>query len=226
MVQLLSKPTSKTLRTEVVAILHDAIVSGQLKPGDHLKESELASQLSVSRSPVREALRQLEQNGLVVSVANQGSYVKTYTHKEIVEIFTLRAALENLACELIIQGNKLTEEDWQRLDRFIEEQRAAIDAQAFDELTELDMDFHEFICEKSDSERLLTMWQSLRGQIQVLFYQRFRALERVPQTVDVDHMAILDALRLANIEEITALNKRINGRVAQECIDIFAANGE
>ena len=226
MVQLLSKPTSKTLRTEVVAILHDAIVSGQLKPGDHLKESELASQLSVSRSPVREALRQLEQNGLVVSVANQGSYVKTYTHKEIAEIFTLRAALENLACELIIQGDKLTEEDWQRLDRFIEEQRAAIDAQAFDELTELDMDFHEFICQKSDSQRLLTMWQSLRGQIQVLFYQRFRALERVPQTVDVDHMAILDALRLANIEEITALNKRINGRVAQECIDIFAANGE
>ena len=226
MVQLLSKPTSKTLRTEVMAILHDAIVSGQLKPGDHLKESEIASQLSVSRSPVREAFRQLEQNGLVVSVANQGSYVKTYTHKEIVEIFTLRAALENLACELIIQGNKLTEEDWERLDRFIEEQRAAIDAQAFDELTELDMDFHEFICEKSDSERLLTMWQSLRGQIQVLFYQRFRALEQVPQTVDVDHMAILDALRLANIEEITALNKRINGRVAQECIDIFAANGE
>ena len=226
MVQLLSKPTSKTLRTEVVAILHDAIVRGQLKPGDHLKESERASQLSVSRSPVREALRQLEQNGLVVSVANQGSYVKTYTHKEIDEIFTLRAALENLACELIIQGNKLTKQDWERLDRFIEEQRAAIDAQAFDQLTELDMDFHEFICEKSDSERLLTMWQSLRGQIQVLFYQRFRALERVPQTVDVDHMAILDALRLANIEEITALNKRINGRVAQECIDIFAANGE
>ena len=88
------------------------------------------------------------------------------------------------------------------------------------------MDFHEFICEKSDSKRLLTMWQSLRGQIQVLFYQRFRALEQVPQTVDVDHMAILDALRLANIEDITALNKRINARVAQECIDIFAAHEE
>lgn len=226
MVQLLSKPTSKTLRTEVMMILHEAIVSGQLKPGDHLKESDLASQLSVSRSPVREALRQLEQDGLVVSVPNQGSYVKKYTHKEIDEIFTLRAALENLACELIIQGDKLSEEDWVRLDWFIEKQREAIDAQAFDELTELDMDFHEFICEKSESERLLTMWRSLRGQIQVLFYQRFRALEQVPQTVDVDHMAILDALRLADIEEITKLNKKINARVAQECIDIFAANGE
>lgn len=226
MVQLLSKPTSKTLRTEVMAILHDAIVRGQLKPGDHLKESEIAKQLSVSRSPVREALRQLEQEGLVVSVPNQGSYVKTYTHKEIDEIFTLRSALENLACELIIQGNKLSSLDWKRLDRYVEEQRTAIDAQAFDELTELDMDFHEFICKKSGSERLLTMWQSLRGQIQVLFYQRFRVFEQVPQTVDVDHMAILDALRLADIEETTKLNKQINARVAQECIDIFVANGE
>lgn len=226
MVQLLSKPTSKTLRTEVKAILHDAIVNGQLNPGDHLKESDLAAQLSVSRSPIREALRQLEQDGLVVSVPNQGSYVKAYTHKEIDEIFTLRAALENLACELIIQGNRLSSQDWEHLDWFIEKQREAIDAQAFDELTELDMDFHEFICEKSGSKRLLTMWQSLRGQIQVLFYQRFRVLEQVPQTVDVDHMAILEALRLADIEEITKLNKRINARVAQECINIFAANGE
>lgn len=226
MVQLLSKPTSKTLRTEVKDILHSAIVSGQLNPGEHLKESEIASQLSVSRSPVREALRQLEQDGLVVSVPNQGCYVKTYTPKEIDEIFTLRSALENLACELIIQGNKLSEQDWVRLDWFVEKQREAIDAQAFDELTELDMDFHEFICEKSDSERLLTMWRSLRGQIQVLFYQRFRALEQVPQTVDVDHMAILDALRLGDIEETTTLNKQINARVAQECIDIFAAHGE
>ncbi len=226
MVQLLSKPTSTTLRTEVKDILHSAIVSGQLNPGDHLKESELATQLSVSRSPVREALRQLEQDGLVVSVPNQGCYVKTYTHKEIDEIFTLRSALENLACELIIQGDKLSEQDWAHLDWFVEKQREAIDAQAFDDLTELDMDFHEFICEKSGSERLLTMWRSLRGQIQVLFYQRFRALEQVPQTVDVDHMAILDALRLGDIEETTKLNKQINARVAQECIDIFTANGE
>jgi DNA-binding transcriptional MocR family regulator len=63
--EFLQKPTSRTLRSEVVDILRDAIVSGQLRPGEHLKENAIAAQLSVSRSPVREAFRQLEQEGLI-----------------------------------------------------------------------------------------------------------------------------------------------------------------
>jgi DNA-binding GntR family transcriptional regulator len=223
MAQLFTRAVSKTLRTDVLEMLRDAIVSGKLQPGEHLIESEIAEQMSVSRSPVREAFRQLEQEGLIVAVPNQGCYVKTFSAKEIEEIFTLRAALENLACELVIQGEKLQLDDWIQMEAFVNEQRKAIGLQAFDQLTKLDMDFHEFICKKSDSQRLLNMWQSLRGQIQVLFYQRFRALERVPETVDIDHQAILDALRANDIEQVQRLNKEINTRVAQECIQVVLA---
>jgi DNA-binding GntR family transcriptional regulator len=220
MAPIFGKAVSKTLRTEVLEMLRDAIVSGKLEPGEHLKENEIAEQMSVSRSPVREAFRQLEQEGLIVSIPNQGCYVKSFSAKEIEEIFTLRATLENLACELVIQGEKLTPADYGHLETYVERQRDAIGAQAFDLLTRLDMDFHEFICRKSESERLLKMWQSLRGQIQVLFYQRFRALERVPETVDSDHEDILASLRNGDIQEIQLLNKEINARVARECIAV------
>jgi uncharacterized protein YgbK (DUF1537 family) len=80
--QLFSKARSRTLRTEVVDMIRNAIVSGKLKPGEHLKETVLAEQMSVSRSPVRKALRQLEQEGLIVSIPNQGSFVKQFINKE------------------------------------------------------------------------------------------------------------------------------------------------
>jgi DNA-binding GntR family transcriptional regulator len=219
--QIFNKAVSKTLRTEVVEMLRDAIVTGKVDPGDHLKESDIASQMMVSRSPVREAFRQLEQEGLIISVPNQGCYVKAFDNREIEEIFTLRAFLENFAFELIIRENKLTPSDWDQLDWYIEQQREAIREGAFHRLTELDMDFHEFLCRKSGYNRLVKMWQSLRGQIQVLFYQRFKALEQVPETVDTDHHTIIELLRQGNIEQLKTVNQEINLRVARECIEVF-----
>lgn len=224
--QLFTKAAPRTLRTEVVQMLRDAIVQGKLQPGEHLKENELAEQMGVSRSPVREALRLLEQDGLVEAVPNQGCYVKTFDAKEIEEIFTLRAALENLAFELIILGDKLSAADWKYLDLLTEKQKEAIQDQAFDQLTKLDMDFHEYFCEKADSGRLLQMWKSLRSQIQILFYQRFRALEQVPQTVDTDHQVMLEILRAGDLEKIKRMNRQVNARVAQDCIAVFLLNAE
>ena len=116
-VQVLDRAVSRTLRAEVVDMIRDAIVTGQLKPGERLKESLLASQMSVSRSPVREALRQLEQEGLIISIPNQGSFVKVFDEDDVREIFTLRATLEDLACEIILANGKLQPEDFDHLAR-------------------------------------------------------------------------------------------------------------
>ena len=75
---LTSRPVSKTLRTEVKEILHRAIVSGKLQPGDHLKETEIAEQLSVSRSPVREALNVLTANGFVEQLPRRGYAARVF----------------------------------------------------------------------------------------------------------------------------------------------------
>jgi DNA-binding GntR family transcriptional regulator len=218
--QLFNKATSRTLRTEVVDMIRDAIMTGKLKPGEHLKEAVLAKQMSVSRSPVREALCQLEQEGLIVSIPNQGRFVKMFDEKDIEEIFILRAALEDLACEIILKNGKLQPTDFQRLEVYIEQQREAIAARDFDQLTKLDMGFHEFICRRSESERLLKMWQSLRAQMQVFFYQRFQTLDWVPETVDTDHSAILEALRRGDLQRFSQISREINARVAEECMQV------
>ena len=221
MAQLFNKATSRTLRSEVVDMIRNAIITGKLKPGEHLKEAAIADQMSVSRSPVREALRQLEQEGLITSIPNQGSFVKVFDEKDVEEIFILRAALEDLACEIVLKEGKLQLADFRSLEVYIEQQREAIEARDFDRLTELDMDFHEFICQKSEFERLLKMWQSLRAQIQVLFYQRFQTFDEVPQTVDTDHSAILEALRHGDAERFSRINREVNARVAEECVQVI-----
>jgi DNA-binding GntR family transcriptional regulator len=173
--------------------------------------------MSVSRSPVREALRQLEQEGLIVSIPNQGSFVRAFDENDVREIFTLRAALEDLACEIVLENGKLQPSDLGHLEAYIEQQKQAVEARDFERLTELDMEFHEFLCKKSGFERLLKMWRSLRTQIQVLFFQRFQAFDWVPETVDTDHSAILETLRQGDAEQFSHINKEINARVAEEC---------
>ena len=219
-VQVLDRAVSRTLRAEVVDMIRDAIVTGQLKPGERLKESLLASQMSVSRSPVREALRQLEQEGLIISIPNQGSFVKVFDEDDVREIFTLRATLEDLACEIILANGKLQPEDFDHLEALIAQQERAIEDRDFNQLTMLDMEFHEFICRQSGFERLLKMWRSLRAQIQVLFLQRFQAFDWVPETVDTDHSAILGALRAGDAQQFSQINKEINTRVAEECVQV------
>jgi DNA-binding GntR family transcriptional regulator len=222
---IFNRAESKTLRTEVRQMIRNAIVTGKLQPGVHLKENEISEQMGVSRSPVREAFRQLEQEGLIESIPNRGVFVKKFSSKEIEEIFTLRAVLENLAFELVIQGDKMDSEDWRHLDSYLVKQKAAMEARSFDQLTRLDMDFHEYIVHKADSTRLLKMWQSLRGQILVLFYQRFQVLDQVYETVQPDHYNILEALRSGDIDYLKDVSRKINARVAQDCIEVFQANG-
>jgi DNA-binding GntR family transcriptional regulator len=219
---LFNRAVSKTLRTEAREMLRDAIVTGRIKPGDHLKEGEISEQMGVSRSPVREAFRQLEQEGLIESVPNRGVFVKKFDAKEIEEIFTLRAVLENLAFELVISGELMNALDWAELETLLLKQQAAMEAQALDQLTILDMDFHEYVVTKAGSSRLLKMWQSLRGQIQVLFYQRFHNLESVYETVNHDHHKILDVLKAGDIESLKKFNRQINNRVAQDCIKVIS----
>ncbi len=223
---IFSQARSSTLRTTVTEMLRNAITTGKLKPGEHLIETELAEQMSVSRSPVREAFRQLEQEDLIVAIPNQGCFVKSFSAKEIEEIFALRATLETLAFERIVERNKLGPQEWEIIDDFLHKQRAAIEAQAFDLLTQYDMDFHEFLCELSGFDRLLKMWRSLRSQIQMLFFHRFQLLPNIPQTVDTDHEQFLDALKKGDIGRLREMNETINEGVAKDCIAVFQLEKE
>ena len=104
----------KPLRDVVFENLRGAIVEGRLKPGERLMEVQLAEQLGVSRTPVREAIRKLELEGLVVMLPRKGAYVANMSLKDLIDVLEIRASLEGLAASLAAE--RITDEDIKKLE--------------------------------------------------------------------------------------------------------------
>jgi hypothetical protein len=179
------------LRDIVCEVLRDAIRSGVLKPGEWLKENDLADELLVSRTPVREAIRKLEQEGYVVTVPRRGAYVASVSIRDINEIFEIRAALESLACELAAE--RITEEEQERLERLLVAIGRAIEEHDMDRIVQTDIEFHELLYQAARNQRLLLIIGHLREQL-----TRFRTISmsypgRLKATLE-EHRAIVDAI--------------------------------
>jgi DNA-binding GntR family transcriptional regulator len=206
------------MQIEAVEVLREAIISGKLPIGSHLPEAELADQMAVSRIPIREALRQLEQEGLVIRQPNRGCFVITFTEHDVKEVFSLRSMIESMAFEWA--QPHLTREDFAELRRLVDQQVTAIHQQDFEDLAELDMKFHEYICLKANHSRLLKEWYAQHAQCQILLNLRFRTFpDYTPETVIDDHHAILDALERSDVKTAVKLTLEISERVSAECIE-------
>lgn len=158
-----------TLRERALDALRFAVMSGQYRPGDHLGEVELAGRLGVSRGTVREALRHLQQEGLVTPGARGMLRVRSHSATEIRELFQVRAALEGLAVRLLIASP--------RRDAAVAALRTALevlDATHDDFIAHVDADmaFHLLLCELSGNSMLITSWQQLAGRIRVTILAR------------------------------------------------------
>ena len=155
-----------TLRERALEALRSAITSGQYRPGDHLGEVELGKHLGVSRGTVREALRHLQQEGLVTA-GNRGMLrVNSVSPREVRELFQVRAALEGLAAAEIIASPKRDE----AVGRLREALGRLVDAGAdgdFAASLEADLGFHLLLCRLSGNSMLVEAWRYLEGRIRV-----------------------------------------------------------
>lgn len=151
------------IREEVFTMLRQAILTGKLQPGDRLVERELAEQLGVSRTPVREALRKLELENLVTHIPRKGVVVSEISRKDVVEIFDIRASLEGLAASLAAQ--KATKEDLVGLKSLVKEMELAANNKNSEELNVLHDRFHKRLFDIADSPRLVQMINSLSDYI-------------------------------------------------------------
>lgn len=132
-----------SLRERVYDTLRDAIIGGRLKPGQRLKERDVAAQMCISTTPVKEALRRLEQEGLVDSRPRQGGVVSTVALTSVREIVEIRAGLESLGARFA--SEKMTELDFAALRQQLERMRELTDAGAIDELVTANAAFHRLI---------------------------------------------------------------------------------
>ena len=153
----------KPLREIVFESLREAIINGVLKPGERLMEVQLAEEMGVSRTPVREAIRKLELEGFVIMVARKGAYVAGISMKDVADVFEIRAALEGLAASLAAE--RITDEEKEEMERLLVRKAACVEAGDYDSLTEIDTEFHELLYKASRNERLMQIISNLREQI-------------------------------------------------------------
>ncbi|MDQ6604411.1 MAG: GntR family transcriptional regulator [Chloroflexota bacterium] len=190
---ILSSPLNRGLAADIVLRLRTAIVHGYFGPGERLREEGLAKSLGVSRGPVREALSQLEREGLVVIQRNRGTFVARLTREDADEIYSLRRVLERLAVQRAIQH--ATTAQFDAMQRVVETMDAYTERGITEqEAAELDMQFHELLYQASDHKRLYDCWVNLRRQIHILLLSRNVANADFRVITGSAHQVILDAL--------------------------------
>ena len=177
----------------VARLLSKAIVTGQLSQGERLSESVVARQLGVSRAPVREAARLLENSGLVTYLPNRGFFVRSITARELADLYEFRLVIETAAVRRLIRDGLGDSET--RLVQQIEEMRR-VAGPGFDMLTqvEADMEFHRLLCHGSENPRFLTVFEQIATETELsimLIGRLYDDAHRLAET----HVPILEALR-------------------------------
>ncbi len=194
----------RVLREEIKEYLIDAILRGQLRPGDRIIETRIAQDLGVSQAPVREALRDLELLGFVTSEPFRGTRVRAFTHEELVQIYPIRAAIEGVAARAA--AARITTEQLLALEEQIDRMREA--SELGDEATaiEADIAFHRIIVEASGNRLLEQFWTSL--SLATTTFLTFSIHRRAIEGLAARHEPILEALRARDPDRAEAAMRR------------------
>lgn len=179
------------LREVVCETLRDAVRRGILQPGERLMEIQLAEDLGVSRTPVREAIRKLEMEGYVIMMPRRGTYVADLSIRDINEVFEIRTSLESLASGLAAE--RINEEELEKLQRLLVEIGAYIKSGDMESIVRTDTEFHDLLYQASRNTRLVGIISNLREQL-----TRFRTTSmsfpgRLKATLE-EHRKIVEAI--------------------------------
>ena len=198
-------------RHRVVAALRGEIVAGRLKPGDKLVESELSERMGVSRGPVREALRQLEQEGLVLLSPYRSTEVLGISQEEVEQVLVpIRLILERFAFSHALR--RMNEEDFDRLEGLIREMSVAAERGDLDGIVETDVGFHEFVISKSGQPHCLQIWRAIIPRVRAYFYSDGLWRQNSEEVID-EHRELLLVLRTRDEARVlTEVDKHIHHR--------------
>lgn len=198
------------LRDVVFNTLREAILKGELEPGERLMEIALAQKLGVSRTPIREAIRKLELEGLVVMAPRKGAEVAEITLKDLRDVLEVRKNLEELAVELACK--KATEEDIEEMRRAHEEFIKTLSQKDLTVIAEADVKFHDVIYKTTDNKRLIQILNNLREQ---MYRYRLEYIkdEKKRMIVTDEHLQIIEAIEGKDVNAAKAyIQEHINNQ--------------
>lgn len=196
------------LRDVVFNTLRQAILKGELAPGERLMEIQLAEKLGVSRTPIREAIRKLELEGLVLMIPRKGAEVAKISEKSLKNVLEVRRSLEELAIELACE--RMSEAEMAELETAQKGFRSAIAKGNVMAIAEADEHFHDVIYLGTDNDKLVQMLNNLREQMYRYRLEYIKDKDK-RQVLLLEHEHILESLRSRNMPEAV--------RAAREHID-------
>lgn len=194
------------LRDVVFNTLREAILKGELKPGERLMELQLAAKLGVSRTPIREAIRMLEQEGLAVTIPRKGAEVARMTEKDMEDVLEIREALDELAAK--IACTRMTEDQLKQLETIKETFVESTRSHDVKRIAEADVSFHDVIYEATGNPKLVSMLNNLREQIYRYRVEYLKEEKNYPTLIG-EHEAIVEALYARNQDEVVRRCTRI-----------------
>lgn len=192
---------SRMLSDQVAEHLFRELVSGRLRGGQRINEAELARTLGISRNPIREAIRKLEERGLLVSSPRRGTFVRAFSRQDIEDVFSFRVVVEDFAIRQALR--RMGPDDVAGLRRIVDDMTVAAKAGKEMELVQKDISFHQRICELSGNTQTLRAFMNLHAEVQIsitLVEHRFESLEAAA----VDHYPIIDAIASGDPERAAA----------------------
>ena len=172
------------LRDVVFNTLRQAILRGELKPGERLMEIQLANKLGVSRTPIREAIRKLE-----LMIPRKGAEVAEITEKNMRDVLEVRKALEELAVQLAC--DKITKEEIEEMKKAAEDFKKILKSKDITEIAEADVRFHDIIYMATDNQKLIQLLNNLREQMYRYRVEYLKREEAHPQLI-AEHAAIIE----------------------------------
>jgi DNA-binding GntR family transcriptional regulator len=203
--------TKTNLREQALVALRNAVTSGEIEPGTHLVETELSAALSISRGTLREALRQLQQEGLIEATERGRLRVRTLSSSEITDMFVVRAALEGLAAGLLAALPDRSDVI-RRLEVALEELAASTGS--INEMVEIDLAFHRTLCELTGNSALVHSWEGIAGAIRMSIM--FAGPDRATANMSVPrHQVLVDAIATGDPDQArTAMDEHMRGAAA------------
>lgn len=182
----------RPLREIIFNSLREAIIVGELKPGERLMEVQLAEKMGVSRTPVREAIRKLELEGLVNMLPRKGAHVAELSVKDIMDVLEVRASLDGLATALAAQ--RIRDEELHELKHVQGQLITYVEKGNLQGSIKKDVEFHDIIYRSSRNEKLIQIANNLREQVhrfRVIFLKDYGS----PKEIIKEHTEIFDAIQ-------------------------------
>ena len=193
------------LRDVVFNTLRRAILRGELNPGERLMEIQLANKLGVSRTPIREAIRKLELEGLVLMIPRKGAEVAEITRKNMMDVLEVRKALEELAAELACE--RIGKEQIAEMRVAAKEFERTLKTGDVTQIAEADEKFHDILYIATNNQRLILLLNNLREQMYRLRVEHLKLKECYPQLL-AEHDIIIDCVEKRNKEAAKDIVRR------------------